>query len=272
MRFFLGCPHPNWIAQLNVPLFISRTTFRGRKSWPRARVGWALDSGAFSELTKHGKWTLPAKEYADIIDAAAEGIGRMLWAAPQDWMCEPHMVAKTGLTVEEHQRRTIDSVLALRTLTRHHVIPVLQGYTQAEYHAHVEQYDKAGVDLRAEPVVGLGSVCRRQRMLEAEPIVRGLAALGLRLHGFGVKLTGLARFADVLISADSMAWSYRGWRAMRDGDLPRTQGNCAHCKWFALYWRDQCLQRIRGRELIAIKKRTREPEQLGFGFPTTLTR
>ncbi len=29
-------------------------------------------------------------------------IGCLLWAAPQDWMCEPWITAKTGLTVAEH--------------------------------------------------------------------------------------------------------------------------------------------------------------------------
>ncbi len=29
-------------------------------------------------------------------------IGCLLWAAPHDWMCEPWITAKTGLTVAEH--------------------------------------------------------------------------------------------------------------------------------------------------------------------------
>jgi hypothetical protein len=51
---------------------------------------------------------------------------------------------------------------------------------------------------------------RRQHTAEVEQIMRTLAARGLRLHGFGVKTTGLARYATVLASADSMAWSFRG--------------------------------------------------------------
>ena len=36
------------------------------------------------------------------------------WAAPMDWMCEPAMLARTGLTVEDHQRRTVANFLELR--------------------------------------------------------------------------------------------------------------------------------------------------------------
>jgi hypothetical protein len=32
----------------------------------------------------------------------AERIGRMDFAAPQEWMCEPVMIKRTGLSVHEH--------------------------------------------------------------------------------------------------------------------------------------------------------------------------
>lgn len=64
------------------------------------------------------------------------------------------------------------------------------------------------VDLRKQPVVGLGSVCRRQCTTSAGNIVSTLAHDGLRLHGFGFKLTGLKAFGKYLVSADSMAWSF----------------------------------------------------------------
>ncbi|WP_455424364.1 deazapurine DNA modification protein DpdA family protein [Amycolatopsis magusensis] len=40
--------------------------------------------------------------------------------------------------------------------------------------------------------------------------MRALAARGLSLHGFGVKIIGLARYADALASSDSAAWNLRG--------------------------------------------------------------
>jgi hypothetical protein len=85
----------------------------------------------------------------------------------------------------------------------------------------------------AAPLVGLGSVCRRQATTEIARIVAELAALGLRLHGFGVKRAGL-------VSADSMAWSYH---ARRRPPLPGCVGqkNCANCLPYALAWRARML-------------------------------
>ena len=38
-------------------------------------------------------------------------VGGLQCAAPQDWMCEPQIVAKTGLSVREHQQRTVENLL-----------------------------------------------------------------------------------------------------------------------------------------------------------------
>jgi hypothetical protein len=133
------------------------------------------------------------------------------------------------------------------------VIPVLQGYTLDEYLSHVEQYAAAGVGLPSLPLVGLGSVCRRQGMGEAAAIVRALAVeCGLRLHGFGFKTQGLVGrkhgVAPLLASADSLAWSFQGrqrWRhegrKMCGGDH---KGGCANCRPWALQWRGRLVDRI----------------------------
>ena len=245
-NFYLGTHHPHWLRDerfRDVPLFVSRRTLARYKCLPRAVGSWALDSGGFTELSMHGRWTVPATTYArDVLRFRAE-IGGMVWAAPQDWMCEPWITRKTGFTVEEHQRRTIDSVLELRALGAP-VIPVLQGWRVAEYHAHVEAYDRAGIDLRAEPIVGLGSVCRRQATAEAARLVRSLATLGLRLHGFGFKSEGFRAVHEHLASADSLAWSFR---ARRSPPLPGCVGRhkaCNNCPVFALHWRDRLLSSL----------------------------
>ncbi|MBQ1165928.1 hypothetical protein KBZ21_48900, partial [Streptomyces sp. A73] len=67
-------------------------------------------------------------------------------------------------------------------------------------------------DLAAEPIVGLGSVCRRQATSEINEIVATLHSHGLRLHGFGVNTQGLSDYGPSLYSADSMAWSVDGRR------------------------------------------------------------
>jgi hypothetical protein len=88
-------------------------------------------------------------------------------------------------------------------------------------------------------------VCRRQATGEIGAIACELAAAGLRLHGFGVKQHGLARYADHLASADSLAWSYA---ARRRPALPGCTGhrNCANCPRYALAWRAQVLAGLDG--------------------------
>lgn len=133
-------------------------------------------------------------------------------------MCEPFMVARTGLSVREHQARTVGSYLDLRALAPDlPFIPVLQGFTRSEYLECLARYDRAGIDLVAEPLVGLGSVCRRQSDQDIQALVTELAAAGLRLHGFGIKVRGFRRYGHLLESADSMAWSYA---ARRSSPLP----------------------------------------------------
>ncbi|MFI0451216.1 hypothetical protein [Actinomadura sp. 6N118] len=159
----------------------------------------------------------------------------------QDWMCERFMVERTGLSVREHQHRTVANYLQLRELAPGLPwLPVVQGWTLDEYVYCVELYASAGVDLAALPRVGLGSVCRRQSTGEIGHIVATLAGLGLELHGFGVKTGGLQRYGHHLASADSMAWSYS---ARREPALMGCTGhkNCANCLAYATRWRARLL-------------------------------
>ncbi len=246
MNFFLGAHHPHWLADarfIDVPMFVSHRSLGRYKTLPRAVGSWALDSGGFTELSMHGRWTLPAAEYARAVLRYRDEVGGLAWASPQDWMCEPVMLKATGLSVEEHQRRTIASVLELRALGVP-VTPVLQGWASGDYYEHVEAYDRAGIDLRREPIVGVGTVCRRQNTTAAAVLMHVLASMGLRLHGFGFKATGLRATADVLASSDSLAWSYN---ARREPPLPECRGkhkNCANCPLWALDWRESLLSSL----------------------------
>lgn len=167
----------------------------------------------------------------------------MQWASPQDWMCEDDCLAKTGLSVADHQRLTIESVLELRSIDSGTLwIPVLQGKTADDYIEHAAAYERAGFNLCDEPVVGLGSVSRRQNDDEIVAVVRTIAELGIRMHGFGVKRSGVRRLASLLESADSMAWSYR---ARRSEPLPScTHASCSNCPVFAKQWTDELLASI----------------------------
>lgn len=242
-RFYLGTHQTCWLDRTDVPLFVSRRRLAARKKLPRARGPWALDSGGFTELKLNGRWTVPPRLYAEEARRFRDHVGRMDFAATQDWMCEPFMLAKTGKTVREHQRLTTESYLTLRDLAPEIPwAPVLQGWRFDDYMQHAEDYREARVQLAAQPVVGIGSVCRRQATGEAEEVIRALHARGIALHGFGFKVKGLRRVAHYLASADSMAWSFR---ARSSPPLPSCEhASCANCMTFALRWRAHVVRTI----------------------------
>jgi hypothetical protein len=249
VNFYLGTHRPWWLWLETPPLCVPRQQLEDRKlSNLDPAVGrWFLDSGGFTELTKHGRWTWSAERYAELVVQLRIRIGGLDWVAPQDWMCEPHMIARTGLSVREHQERTVANGLRLRELLP--TLPVryvLQGYTIAEYLQCVELYRSAGIDLADEPLVGVGSVCRRQNTDEIAEVFRVLHGLGLKMHGFGVKSGGFRKYARYLASADSLAWSYR---ARRHGEpMPGCEGrghiNCANCLRYAAHWYHERVREI----------------------------
>lgn len=228
-----------------VPVMVSHGRLRTRKRLPRATAPWVCDSRGFTELSSNGRWTIPARQYATALRRYAQEVGQLVWASPQDWMCEPFIVRKTGLTVTEHLARTVESVHQMRALLagQVHIIPVLQGYVLLDYLRCVDLYAAHGIDLRAEPVVGLGSVCRRQATDEIHTIVSVLSAMDIKLHGFGVKTAAIEAVGPLLESADSEAWSYGARRRIVHcaHGLVRWAANCRLC---ALDWRDDVLSRL----------------------------
>jgi hypothetical protein len=241
--FLLGTHEISWLARgpSFVRWFISAVRLRRQKKMPLAIAPWALDSGAFSEIALHGRWTIPPAAYVAEVRRWRDVIGLMLWAAIQDWMCEPTMLAKTGKTVREHQWLTLQSYLELMALAPDiDWLPVVQGWTVEDYLHHVEMYLAEGIDLRTQALVGVGSVCKRQGTHQAGAIMRELQRVGLRLHAFGVKTDGLAMFGDRIASADSMAWSYVARR--RNHQLSgHTHKTCSNCREYAVLWRERLL-------------------------------
>lgn len=206
MEFFVGLHVPS-AAEHFARCMISYQRVKTRRK-PILCERWMLDSGAFTEVAKHGGFRDGVEPYAEAINRLGEH-GGLAVAVAQDWMCEPFVVRKTGLSVAEHQKRTIDRYDALLPLSEHPILPVLQGYTAEEYLAHLEAY---GDRLGHGAWVGVGSVCKRNGNPNA--IVTVLRAIlgqrpDLQLHGFGVQLRALKLCAvhGLLGSADSMAWS-----------------------------------------------------------------
>jgi hypothetical protein len=235
------------LGKTDVDLFVSNRTLQGRRTYPRALGQWALDSGGFSELSMFGRWETSPERYVANVRLYRDEVGGLQWAAPQDWMCEPQIIVKTGLSVREHQQRTVENLLALRQLAPDlPFIPVLQGWSREDYLWHWEMYEAADIHLAGEPLVGVGSVCRRNAVGHIDRIMDTLQPL--RLHGFGVKSAGLRVYGDLLTSSDSMAWSFT---ARHDPPLPGcTHKACNNCLRYALRWRANVM---RGLETVQLR-------------------
>ncbi len=209
MRFFTGLHQPS-DARHFAAAFVSVNRLRARKA-PFAVGDWIMDSGAFTEISTHGRYRTSVAEYAAEIRRWARN-GNLLAAVGQDWMCEPWIVARTGLSVAEHQQLTVERYDALRAedTAGIYILPVLQGYEPQDYVRHVAMY---GDRLERGMWVGVGSVCKRNG--DPRAVAAVLHAIkrerpDLRLHGFGLKTQALAHplVRSLLHSADSMAWSF----------------------------------------------------------------
>lgn len=228
-----------------MPLFLShiRIERECRRTLPRAIGPWSCDSSAYSQLALHGRWKFGVRRYVEDVRRYRDQVGNLQWASIRDWMCEAHVLAKTGLSVLEHQTRTVASYDELLDLAPEiWWVPVLQGFTRDEYMRCADMYQSAGHELKDLPMVGLGSVCRRQDTDLAEDIIRELTAAGIKVHGFGFKTLGLGRVKDVVASADSMAWSLN---AKNHPPLPGcTHKHCNNCLKYALRWREKMFRTI----------------------------
>lgn len=208
-QFFIGLHHPS-NAWPFLRSMISVNTIRDRKGSFRVNE-WIMDSGAFTEMSTHGRWRSEPEEYAEQINRWKSN-GNMLAAVSQDLMCEPFILGKSGLTILEHQTITIERYARLIQLTNAYVMPVLQGYAPESYAAHVCQY---GSLLKYGQWVGVGSVCKHNGNPDRiEDVLLAIKTQrpDLRLHGFGLKIQALKRATvrTLLHSSDSMAWSYAG--------------------------------------------------------------
>jgi len=137
-------------------------------------------------------------------------------------MCEPWIIEKTGLNVDQHQKLTVqryDELMACDT-GGVYILPVLQGYAPEDYVRHINMY---GNRLAHGSWVGVGSICKRNgdpRQIAAVLMTIKNARPDLKLHGFGLKTTALASpfIRSMLETADSMAWSFHARMNGRNGN------------------------------------------------------
>lgn len=188
---------------------------------------WILDSGAFTRISS-GRGHAPINDYADQA-ARWSTCGTLDAVVTQDFMCEPHILAITGMTVSAHQDLTTQNYLALNTLLTPaiYVMPVIQGYTPQDYADHTAALSP---HLKPNSWTGVGTLCKRQGSPDRiSAIITAITSIrpDLRLHGFGIKTTALKR-ADIwhrLHSVDSAAWSY----AARRRGAPKDRNSIEAC-------------------------------------------
>jgi hypothetical protein len=218
MRFFTGLHQPSDAKHFDAA-FISVNRLRTRKG-PFQVGDWIMDSGAFTEISSHGRYRYSVAEYAQQIRRWKDN-GNLLAAVAQDWMCEPFIVSKTGLSVPVHQQLTVERYDALIAEdTGVCILPVLQGFAPSDYVEHIRLY---GDRLQPGQWVGVGSVCKRNG--DPNSVAAVLLAIkkerpDLMLHGFGLKTTALANplVRNLLHTADSMAWSFSARKQGRNAN------------------------------------------------------
>ena len=223
-KFYLGTV-PSMASRLQdncEGVMISVNQLRKRKSFFDVSK-WILDSGAFTEISKFGNYRYSVGEYALQIEKWAS-CGNLQIAVAQDFMCEPFILKKTGLSVEKHQEMTINRYQELIKITSFPIMPVIQGYQISDYLDHLMQY---GDLLSINQWVGIGSVCKRNsNPSQIRDILRSIKLIrpDLRIHGFGLKATALehSEIRDLLYSCDSMAWSF-STRFSPDNDSVQNQ-------------------------------------------------
>jgi len=248
VRFFVGLHQPSDAGNFeNCCISINR--IRNRKS-PFPVRKWIMDSGAFTEISTYGHYRHSVADYA----ASARrwvGVGELEAIVAQDYMCEPFILKKTGLTVGAHHRLTVDRYDELIAEdVGVPVLPTLQGFDPRDYARHLDMY---GDRLVPDMWCGVGSVCKRNG--SPADVFNVLAAIkvrrpDLRLHGFGLKSSALMHpgVCSLLYSADSMAWSFAARKEGRNQNA----------------WQEAKAYETR---ILAAVDRPPEPWQLPFQFP-----
>tara|TARA_Y100000593_G_scaffold94687_1_gene195127 strand:- start:2808 stop:3659 length:852 start_codon:yes stop_codon:yes gene_type:complete len=219
---------------------ISANALRGRKS-PLNVGRWMLDSGAFSQVTQYGDFTMSPKEYVELA-VRFQDCGDLACIVTQDYMCEPQVIAhlkSMGIQASWrlHQRKTVDRYKQIlvegdRQGLKVPIMPVLQGWEVEDYMEHWALYVgvNRALDRKSRNVylphgynhdqpqwLGLGSTCKRNakptvvsQILDTLPWDYVNEQDDFRIHAFGLKTTALKHglIKDRLYSSDSFAYDF----------------------------------------------------------------
>lgn len=217
LAFYVGLHQPSDARHFErCCIAVSRLRYRRTVQLRR----WIMDSGAFTEVARHGGYRAGVAAYAEEARRWT-GFGQLEAIVAQDFMCEPFVLRRTGLSTGRKPCRTGMTGTSGSQSSRASYRSIVRRWCSAtEYRRHVAAY---GDRLADGAWVGVGSVCRRNS--SPADIVAVLGAIkaerpDLRLHGFGVKITALGdpSVRAMLASADSMAWSYHARRNGRSAN------------------------------------------------------
>jgi len=256
VKFYVGVGQQSQIMWAKDRFMLSFQVIRKRKHvWGIPdHYEWIMDSGAFSELKKNGKYTYEPEEYLDRVE-----IWQPDYFVSMDWMCEREQLKLTGKTIPEHQQLSLDNQIRLTELLEDswikdhtQLIGCIQGFEIPEYLEHIDMLREHGMIL---PYMGIGSVCRRAADNQIIKVIRAIRKElpDTKLHGFGVKTTMLKNPVtyDCLDSVDSQAWCMTGWKlSYNDGrrllgepclvhdwkHCHRDTDDCANCGRFMRNW------------------------------------
>lgn len=230
---------------LNAPQFMfSLRRLKGRHSPVSFKnQDWIMDSGAFSEVSMNGKYTFTPEEYLHYVELHQPSLFFNM-----DYMCELFVLQKTGLTVREHQKKTIENQIKIMDLLDNYKIKgtfagCIQGWQISDYINCIDMLKEQGL---ITSIMGVGSVCRRNSKKQILEILYAVKQElpNIKLHGFGIKTDVLKEplAYGCLDSCDSMAWSFEGRRLKKkpcsDCEYPHAQ-NCANCYRYMLIWYDK---------------------------------
>jgi hypothetical protein len=256
MKLYLGV----WNVKhaLNAPqfMFSLRRLKKRVSALPFGDMDWIMDSGAFTEISINGKYTFTPQEYLHYIELHQPKI-----FFNKDFMCEPSILKKTGMTVKQHQEKTIDNQIKIMNLLENYNINsvfagCIQGWEISDYLNHIDMLKQGGL---ITSKMGVGSVCRRNSKSQILEILQAVKQElpNTKLHGFGIKTDILKEplVYKYLDSCDSMAWSFAG-RKIKSKPCPVCEytdaKNCANCYRFMLKW----YKRLQDVQDITIKQKT----------------
>ena len=246
MKFYLGTHRPRWLAALDVPLFVSRRTLAPLRTPPRARAPWALDSGGFTELTLHGRWTVSAADYAREVRRLRAEVGLMEWAAPQDWMAKPAIEGTHGperrRAPAPHARQPPGAARArARSAVDAGPPGVVGGRLPATRRAVRRRRHRPPARAARRRRIGLPPPVERARRDRSS---RRSPPRAFGCTGSASRRAAYAQARAHLASADSLAWSLHArFHPPLAGHPHKT---CANCCEFALEWREELLSTLPG--------------------------